>query len=150
MTRYRNIVWTGPLVVALLAGCSGQTATTQGSTDAQSAASWPGRPLITANGAHTTVGLERIYHTGISIMCSGNATTPTMTITGPKGWTATSSQPGASAGPAKVSVTSPTGKKAEFQGSDLLWTADHRLTGGGSTLTIDGDDWEFYTDGVAC
>ena len=91
MTRYRNIVWTGPLVVALLAGCSGQTATTQGSTDAQSAASWPGPPLIT-----------------------------------------------------------PTGKKAEFQGSDLLWTADHRLTGGGSTLTIDGDDWEFYTDGVAC
>jgi len=152
MTRYRNIVWTGPLVVALLAGCSGQTATTQGSTDAQSAASWPGHPLITANGAYTEIGTERVYHTSISVLCSGSTASPTMTVTGPKGWKAVSTQPGTSGGAAKVSVTSPAGEKADFQGKDLVWTADHRLTGDGDSVAVpgSGEEWAFYTDGLTC
>ena len=135
-----------------LVACGGGPAASTSPPASATATEWPGHPLITANGAHTTIGTERVYHDTVSVLCSGSTASPTMTVTGPEGWKATSSQPGASGGPARVSVTSPTGQEATFESSELVWTADHRLNGGGDSVTVPGEseEWDFYTDGLTC
>ena len=93
-----------------------------------------------------------MYHDTVSVLCSGSTASLTMTVSGPQGWKAVSTQPGTSGGAAKVTVTSPAGEQADFQGKDLVWTADHRLNGGGDSMTVPGEseEWDFYTDGLTC